>query len=79
MIIGIWNIRGLRTKQKEILDEIRAFKMDTAALNETKKKGIGSEYLDDSTHLNSGVNKTNRAKTGVSLLMKNRLARNIKN
>jgi len=78
MNFGTWNIKGLRTKQKEVIDEVKRFQMDIVALTETKKKGKGSELIDEYIHLYSGVNKGSRAKAGVSLLIKKNLSKNIK-
>ena len=68
MNFGTWNIKGLRTKQKEVIDEVKRFQMDIVALTETKKKGKGSELIDEYIHLYSGVNKGSRAKAGVFYL-----------
>ena len=76
--MGTWNIKGLRTKQKEVVDELKRFQMDIVALAETKRKGRGSEQIDDYVHLYSGVDKANRAKAGISLLIRKRLTRYIK-
>lgn len=67
MNIGTWNVKGLRTKQKEVIDELMRLKMDIAVLTETKKKGKGSERIGEYTHLYSGVNMGDRAKAGVSV------------
>lgn len=53
MNLSTWNIKGLRIKQKEVLDEIKAFLMHI--VSETYKKGKGSEYFDDYTHTSTGV------------------------
>lgn len=48
------------------------------SLTEIKKKGKASGYLGHFSHLFSAVDKTNRFKAGAYFLIKDRLARNIK-
>lgn len=78
MNFGTWNIKGLRTKQKEVIAEIRRLQMDIVVLTETKRKGTGTEQLENYVHIYSGVDKANRAKAGVSLLISKKFAKNIK-
>jgi exonuclease III len=69
MKLGTWNVQGCRNKMEEILSEINEMKMDVVVLTETKKKGTGSETLENYIHLFSGVKKYERAKRGVSVLI----------
>lgn len=69
MSFATWNIKGLRTKQTEVIREITKFNLDIVALTETKKKGSGNEIIENYVHFYSGVKKENRAKAGVSLLI----------
>lgn len=78
MNIGTWNVKGLNTKEKELLDELKRYQMDIVAVTETKKKGNGSEQLKDYVHLYSGVDKACRARAGVSLFISKKLAKDIK-
>ncbi|KAF2903114.1 hypothetical protein ILUMI_03075 [Ignelater luminosus] len=41
MNIGTWNVKGLSTKQNELLNEIKRFDMDIAAVTEIKKQCKG--------------------------------------
>lgn len=68
--MATWNIEGLRNKQKEVLNEITKHNIDITVLIETKKKGNGSEEVEDFIYLYSGVNKEQRAKAEISILIK---------
>ena len=76
---GTWNVQGLRTKQNEVLLEVKRLSMDIVVLTETKKKGRGSEDLNGYIHFYSGVRKEMRAKAGVSILINKHLARGVRN
>lgn len=76
--IGTWNIQGIANKYVEIEEEISKQNIDIIALSETKKKGQGNEKLKKYIHLWSGVEKHERAKAGVSLLVKADLEKFIK-
>ena len=69
MKFSTWNVQGCRNKMEEIIREINIMKMDVVVLTETKKKGTGSETLGNYIHLFSGVNKYERAKRGLSILI----------
>jgi len=68
--IGTWNVQGISTKQTEVFREIERLKIDIAALTETKRKGNGIEEGKNYIQIYSGVSKDQRAKCGVSLLIK---------
>lgn len=69
MNIGTWNVQGIKEKIVEVSRELNSLKMDVTVLTETKKKGTGSELLDNFIHIFSGVAKDQRAKRGVSVLI----------
>ncbi|XP_044745289.1 uncharacterized protein LOC123307136 [Coccinella septempunctata] len=69
MNFGTWNVQGMKDKVVEISRECESLRMDIVVLTETKKKGIGSEILDNYVHIFGGVPKDQRAKRGVSLLI----------
>lgn len=75
--VGTWNIEGLRTKQKEIINEIDKLKTDIIVLTETKKKGLGEEIIDNYYHIWSGVHKHQQAKSGVSILIEKKWKKHI--
>lgn len=77
MKIGTWNIRGLRNKEGEIIRELENRKQNIMVLTETKKKGNGMEIKGSYIHLYSGVQKHQRAKRGVSVLIKKKLQKYI--
>lgn len=78
MRLATWNIQGLRTKQTEVFQELKRHKIDICILSETKKKGKGSEEIGDYIHLYSGVDKSARAKRGVSIAIHKRFRKDIK-
>lgn len=47
-------------------------------LTETKKKGHGEEYMGDFVHFWSGVDRSLRAKAGVSIVIKKSLKNRIR-
>ena len=55
---------------EEIIREIDIMKMDVVVLRETKKKGTGSETPGNYIQLFSGVKIYERAKRGVTVLIK---------
>lgn len=77
MNFGTWNIQGLNTKSEEVFRELNKLKMDIVVLSETKKKGQGSEMKGNYIHIYSGVDKSKRAKSGVSLAIHKKLKRYI--
>lgn len=79
MNFGCWNVQGINTKCKEVFDELYNFRMDITVLTETKKKGNGNELQGDFIHFYSGVEKSRRAKAGVSIAIRKELKNRIKN
>jgi len=78
MRLGTWNIQGIRTKQTEVFKELKEKDIDICVLTETKKKGKGNEKIGDYIHFYSGVEKSARAKRGVSIAVHKKYERNIK-
>ena len=77
--IGTWNVRGISTKTAEIIQEMEKYGLDIIILNETKKKGSGNENLGNFIHVWSGIDKSERASCGVSILIRNHLKKFITN
>jgi len=75
---GTWNIQGWRTKDKEVLEEFQRMDIDILIISETKKKGNGTETVDGIFHCWSGVQKQERAKAGIGILMKAKWIKPIK-
>lgn len=73
MRLGTWNIRGISDKISEITSELKKYKLDIAVLSETKRKGKGNEEFDGYIYFWSGVNKYERARSGIAVLVKNHL------
>ncbi|KAJ4426091.1 hypothetical protein ANN_26900 [Periplaneta americana] len=67
---GTWNVQGISGKLVEVVKEIDSLEMDIVILNETKKKGKGQELIGNYIHFWSGVPKSERAKSGVAVLIK---------
>lgn len=74
---GTWNVQGLSNKLNEVIHELSRFKIDVAAITETKRKGQGSENLGKYDLFFSGVSKECRAQQGVSLMVHRRLRKHI--
>ena len=73
MNIGTWNTRSINGKEIELVNEVKKYKIDILGITETKKKGRGTENLGSHTLVFSGVNRNERARAGVALLLKNNL------
>ncbi|KAG8223356.1 hypothetical protein J437_LFUL001234 [Ladona fulva] len=50
-----WNLKGIRNKQQEVVNEMMSRNIDIAILSETKKKGNGTENLKECIHCYGGV------------------------
>jgi len=70
--LGTLNVQGIRNKTGEIIKGLEKMKQDITILTEMKKKGNGVEILGPYLHFYSGVSKEERAKRGVSILVKKR-------
>ena len=71
-------MQGISTKRTEVFRKLERLKIDIAALTETKRKGNGIEEERNYIQIYSGVNKDQRAKCGVSLLIKKKYKKCIK-
>ena len=70
MKIGTWNVRSINGKEIELVEEIKKYKIDLLGITETKKKGQFYETVGNYKIIYSGVNKTERAKAGVGIVIK---------
>lgn len=77
MRIATWNIKTLNNKDQEVEKELRDKRIDICALQETKKKGKGQMWLGEYLLIYSGVERNERAKEGVALMIHKKLAHNI--
>ena len=73
MRFGTWNVRGISDKRSEITSEIKKYNLDIVVLSETKRKGCGNEEDNGFIHFWSGVDKHERASSGISVLIKGKL------
>ena len=71
MNIGTWNIQSVRSKEIELVQEMRKYKISILGVTETKKKGQGIEDLGSHKLLYSGVSRNEQAKGGVGLIVTN--------
>lgn len=78
MNLATWNIQGLNTKYNEVLKEVIQKDLDVIVLTETKRKGRGQEISGGYIHFWSGVEKSERAKGGVSIMIKKKWKSSIK-
>ena len=78
MNLATWNIQGLNTKYNEVLIEVIQKDLDVIVLTETKRKGRGQEISGGYIHFWSGVEKSERAKGGVSIMIKKKWKSSIK-
>lgn len=68
--IGTWNVQSLSNKKAEVFAEIEKSKLDIVVLTETKVKGNGQEMIGNLVHIWSGVDKSERARAGVSIVIR---------
>jgi exonuclease III len=73
-IIGVlnlatWNVRGLETKEIELVYHLKERKINIAAITETIKKLKETKEIGDYTMIYSGVPRNRRAYCGVALLI----------
>lgn len=69
MMLGTWNVQGIKGKVEDIIKELQKTKMDIAVLIETKKKGNEIEIIGNYIHIYSGVPKNARVCKGVSIMI----------
>lgn len=73
LIYATWNVQGISTKKQEIYEQLNKYKVDIAALTETKKKGSGYEEYGEYILFFSGVPKDKRARAGVAISIHKKL------
>ena len=45
MNIGTWNIQGISTKKDQVFDQLERYRMDIAALTETKEQEMSNKEI----------------------------------
>ena len=73
--MATWNVRGMSDKMVEIISQVEKYDIDIITLSETKRKGCGNEEIREYLHIWSGVEKHQRALSGISILIKNKFKR----
>lgn len=70
--VGTWNVRGLNTKEEELIRELNNQNIDIVVLTETKKKLKGTKDIGNYILIYSGVPQDRRACSGVAILINNK-------
>lgn len=78
MIFGTWNVSGMSTEQTEVLQQLKEHNVDVCVLSETEKIGSGTEGKHGFIYFYSGVPREKRAKEGMSLAIKRKYRKYIK-
>ena len=66
---GAWNVRSLRGREEELLEEMEKYKLEILGVSETKMKGNGSKAgRQRKMHFHVGIEE-GRAKAGVAIFM----------
>lgn len=77
--LGAWNIRSIKGKEYELVQEFERADLDILAVTETKKKGQGLMEMDNGHILiHSGINADKRAAEGVGCIVNKKHVKNIK-
>lgn len=77
MTIATWNVEGIGPKLEELVLELEIQNIDVTVVTETKKKGKGTMEIGESILIYSGVEKDQRAQSGVGILIKKSLKKQI--
>ncbi|XP_022188702.2 craniofacial development protein 2-like [Nilaparvata lugens] len=78
LLVGTWNVQGWANKALEITQQFHRMNLDVLVTSEMKKKGSGCEEVEGTLLFWSGVDKDQRAKAGVGILIRKQLKRFIK-
>ena len=71
---GAWNIRRMRGRESELVDEMKKYRLEMLGVSETKARGSGKKAIGDVRCVSLGV-QTGRAIAGVAVLLPKRLDR----
>lgn len=78
MIYGTWNVQGLSNKLQEAMEAVKSVRGNIVCLTEIKRKGKGCTIMLAGYVLAwSGVDKSERAKAGVAILLRKHLTKSI--
>jgi exonuclease III len=70
---AMWNVQSINNKLKEVVAELGKYRTDKAMLTEMKKKGSGNKNIGKYTCFWTGVKKSDRARAGVTTVIKRSL------
>lgn len=77
--IGTWNIRSLKGKETELVEEFEKARLDILTITETKKKGKGIiKTKNNHIMIYSGVECSERAKAGIGCIVNRKMEKSIK-
>lgn len=71
---GAWNVRSLRGREEELIEEMVKYKLEVLGASETKVKGNGAKAVGDGMCVYSGVQE-GRAKAGVAVFLSKEMSR----
>lgn len=74
---GAWNIRTMRGRESELMDEMKKNRLKMLGVSETKARRNGEKAIGDVRRVSLGV-QTGRARAGVAVLLSERLDRCLK-
>lgn len=79
MNVGTWNTQGFGKKAQEVIHELQEMDMDITVMSKTKKKASGTEEIGPYIHIWSGVPKDQRGSKGVSIVIKKKYKKDLRN
>ena len=66
--VGAWNIRSLRHKELEVIEEMKKYRLEVLGLSEMHLRGCGEWEIGESVMIYSGVSE-GRVKSGVAVII----------
>ena len=66
--VGTWNVRTLKNKEQEVIEEMKKYRLSVLWVSETHLKGCGEKETGGAVMVYSGVTE-GRAKGGVALII----------
>ena len=69
---GAWNVRSLRGREEELVEEMVKYRLEVLGVSETKLKGNGARAVGEGMYIFSGVQE-GRAKAGVAVFLSKKM------
>ena len=66
--VGAWNVRSLKYKEAEVVEEMKSYRLEVLGVSETRLKGCGEQEIGEAVMIYSGVSE-GRAKGGVAVIV----------